>query len=689
MLRRSPPVSGNRQALKEVRHRWPTYISFAAMIVAACGLVYLTLSQLPRQRYILQSILQEKGQRLLEERSLILEKTAWAEKVFSSLSAVDLTTFSRVRANYPFVESAFFIDQGRRIVVPKPQIYAEWHPQPESIEDGASHFLDEGKECEFSTPAQLERAVELYRLCLANAVHTSLEVQASLALCACLYKLRRYEEAAGVVRQAIGKIEESGLNPYCELTARYYLGCSLKAIKADEAREVFIETYEKLLHGHFLLSRPAQRRYWEKLMRELLEECPLSSAQRDKIDELSRESRLRAADEELRHSLDNRTIDEILAQARRSDPCIFYLGEPPQPLLLVCRAAARDTIGAVGFSIRPGPCEELLQGALEGDPEFTFALLNPDGKGLPGSVPQLNALASQNLEHWRNFQLAVYLKNPQRIEAAIQRERLLLLSITILVALILFAGVYFTFRSYTREVELSRLKSDFVACISHELRTPLALIQSHAETLSLGRVGDAKKGRYYRVILTETQRLTRLIQNILNISRIESGCFPVNLEEAHPLSMVEGIAEERQLYWPEYVGQIRLEVEKVPSVYFDEAAIRLALFNLMDNAVKYGGFDRDITVGVRHRGAELCLWVQDRGPGILPQDREKIFKNFYRGHAHQGTRGIGLGLPLVRHIARAHGGKVEVTGAMGCGSRFEICIPWRKDGGNQDIDRRG
>ncbi len=246
-------------------------------------------------------------------------------------------------------------------------------------------------------------------------------------------------------------------------------------------------------------------------------------------------------------------------------------------------------------------------------------------------------------------------------------------------SLLLVGGLTLTYRSVSKEVALARLKSDFVSNVSHELRTPLSLIRLYAETLELGRIkGQSKVEEYYRIIRKESERLTALINNILDFSRIEAGRKEYEFRQTDLAELVTNTLDtyRDQIDEQGFTFEQRIDAG-IPPVRVDREAIARSLVNLVTNALKYS--DRDKYIGVRLRRADgvVRLEVEDRGIGIARSEQSKIFEKFYRAGDPlvHNTKGSGLGLSLVRHIAHAHGGEVAVESAPGKGSTFTLTLP--------------
>jgi len=224
-----------------------------------------------------------------------------------------------------------------------------------------------------------------------------------------------------------------------------------------------------------------------------------------------------------------------------------------------------------------------------------------------------------------------------------------------------------------------------VANVSHELKTPLALIRLFAETLELGRVQTEEKARqYYRVINKESQRLTQLINNILDFSRIEADRKEYRFAPTDVARIVEEVLEAYRFPIEQQNFTLEVEVaEDLPEAELDAEAIGQALINLVNNAIKYSRDERYIRLRVRREGDRILISVTDRGIGVAKADQKKIFEKFYRAEnslLHE-TKGSGLGLALVQHIMEAHGGTVEVESTPGKGSTFTLVLPLKKRSG--------
>ncbi len=280
---------------------------------------------------------------------------------------------------------------------------------------------------------------------------------------------------------------------------------------------------------------------------------------------------------------------------------------------------------------------------------------------------------------FRDFSLGIHSRHRTAADWA-RRNFALNLGLSALLTAIVAGGVLFALRAAAREMRLSQMKSDFVSNVSHELRTPLASIRVFGELLRLGRVESSDKVREYgELIETESRRLTHLIDNILDLARIESGRKSYQLA---PGDLERVVGETLRTFRPRLVQSgfrlvHRACPDPLPPLALDEAAIGQALGNLLDNAVKYSGRSREIAVGVRREGDWAVVWVEDHGVGIPRDEQPKVFDRFHRvstGLVHD-VKGSGLGLAIVRHVAEAHRGRVELESRPGAGSVFSLWLP--------------
>lgn len=241
------------------------------------------------------------------------------------------------------------------------------------------------------------------------------------------------------------------------------------------------------------------------------------------------------------------------------------------------------------------------------------------------------------------------------------------------------AGTAATIAVLYREARVAKLQTDFVNKVSHELRTPLTSIRMFVETLQLGRIADPVRQREaLEIIAEETARLSGLINRLLDWARMESGRRTYQLAPQPVEPIIDAALqafEPQRLHSPTEV--VREVAPRLPAILADRQALSEAILNLLNNAHKYTGPEKRITVSVAAQGPTVTIEVSDNGPGIPERDQKRIFEKFYRARdpLARTIEGTGLGLAMVKHIVSGHGGRVSVKSALGHGATFTITLP--------------
>lgn len=308
-------------------------------------------------------------------------------------------------------------------------------------------------------------------------------------------------------------------------------------------------------------------------------------------------------------------------------------------------------------------------------------LLTPSGSPLVGARPLLDEThtAKSTLIN-ADLPWAVYVTGNSAggAEEFAARRSLLLWALLMLVSL-LAGGSYLLWRVVQRELAVARLQTEFVATVSHEFRTPLASLRHVTELLQEDdELPACGRQVFYEALGRNTERLSRLVESLLDFSRIEGGRKPYDLRRIDARAIVSSVVRDFQTEVRQHGFDVELIAdERDLTVKADIEALSHALRNLLDNAMKYSGDGRLITVFLRARQRDVVLAVKDRGLGIPPNERTEIFRRFVRGSKARelGIKGTGLGLAMVTHIVEAHRGRVEVDSTEGMGSTFRVVLP--------------
>jgi signal transduction histidine kinase len=299
--------------------------------------------------------------------------------------------------------------------------------------------------------------------------------------------------------------------------------------------------------------------------------------------------------------------------------------------------------------------------------------------GDPRAATAATAASARVLGDASGGEWTLHLATPEPSAAATPRRRLLLSTVA-LAGLVLAAGWYFVLGGMARERMAGRAQADFVSAVSHEFRSPLTSMSHVAEMLADGRVPEESRARAYDVLVRDTDRLRALVEQLLEFGRFEAGTFALRIDRLDLADTVRHTVSDFQARVARDGCRVEVTAPDGPVwIDADREALGLALWNLLDNAVKYSPDAPAVWVTLRQDGEQVRIDVRDEGIGIPADEQVEVFRQFVRGAEAKSRhiRGTGVGLALVRHVARAHGGDVTVDSAPGRGSTFTMSLPAR------------
>ncbi|MBM3312510.1 MAG: hypothetical protein FJY80_13505, partial [Candidatus Aminicenantes bacterium] len=377
-------------------------------------------------------------------------------------------------------------------------------------------------------------------------------------------------------------------------------------------------------------------------------------------------------------------------------PTRFLAGSGAQARLVSVRAIGDISPGRTYFGGYAWDLEALAKRGLsglafpsDGSSGRILRVIDDGGRdvqsGEPADVPD-GALALSLRRYplpWRFVFAASGLDDLKRTAA---RENLLYVLLLGVIGALMALGAFLLARDISREAEATRLKTEFVQTISHELKTPLTLIRLYGETLQRQpALADKERLGAYEIITKESERLSHLINNVLDFSRIEMGRKEFAFRSGDLAETVRATFESYRYHLEKKGFAIKAEIAAdLPEATFDAEAVASVLVNLLSNAMKFSPGAKEVAVRLRRDGGEAVLEVEDQGVGISPSEAGRIFQKFYRiptrTGAGSGATGSGLGLTIVKHIVEAHGGWVEVRSEPGKGSLFAVHLPLRGPG---------
>lgn len=358
----------------------------------------------------------------------------------------------------------------------------------------------------------------------------------------------------------------------------------------------------------------------------------------------------------------------------------FYLliGEPRSE-------TPEDGGGAWGLLLDPDTLESRLVSTLQRQaaPELVrWALRGSAGEVRHASGPLEDAVPAVRLglpEGVPPFTIELFPPDAGFVQAFLTSRRGVFFYAFLLLAGILIFGFTLTVRTVSHQLELARMQSDFVSTVSHEFKSPLTAVRQIAEMLQSGKVSsEERRRRYYDVLVEQSERLSLLIDRVLDFARMDSGhhTFDVQPVDVGPFleTLVSGV--QQRVSHEGFI--VRTEIDpSLPTVVLDADAIGQAVTNLIDNGIKYSGDSKEIVVRGFAENGHVVIAVQDFGIGLDQKDKARVFERFYRGgnELTRSIRGTGLGLTLAKQIVEGHGGRVEAESEPGRGSTFYIRLP--------------
>ena len=319
-------------------------------------------------------------------------------------------------------------------------------------------------------------------------------------------------------------------------------------------------------------------------------------------------------------------------------------------------------------------------------PEFVLALLDDKTRPVATQPTSTNGrdwkrpfVASEIGEALPHWEAALYLQRPEQLQESARVVRRTLVFLIAAALAIIAIGAWLVAADVRRQLALAQQKTDFVSNVSHELKTPLTSIRMFAELMQNGRgEGTAKHPQYLRIIMVEAERLTRLINNVLDFARLERKQKQFDKKPLDLHAVIERTWEGHELHLQESGFTTRWQAAPGPyPVIGDEDALAQILVNLLSNAEKYAGERKEVELHTYLDAGHACVSVLDRGLGVPPGDERKIFESFYRAHdsLSSGIQGSGLGLTLAQQLAREHGGEILYQPRPDGGSNFTLRVP--------------
>lgn len=657
--------------------RSPRYLLtlfLAIMVVLAASLTWLSWRLLKQDRAL-------EGQRIQERldnaadliAASLLRKFSENKDQFTSLLALsdsDLDSRAAEIAGQA-AGTALIVVFRPQAVDAYPRTALLYYPFVPTAKEPPANMFEAGEVAEFQQK-DLAKAIAVFRD-LSRSEDPTVRTGALVRLGRNLRKAQQSTAALDIY----GELEHMGATPVAGLPAEL-LGRHARCTLLEELKrttEVKREAgllYADLHNGRWKLDRGAYRFYAQEASRWYTPDPELQAHTQDAVPTATAVELLWEAWQRIRRG-------EDLAAGHRS---VWILG---RPVLLVWQTSSDRLVALVAGEryleqqwlsvVRPLMDRQSVRLALT-DPEGHPVLAQFSGT----SDRQATRSSAETQLPWT---LRVVSEDPQaELTQEGNRRRLLLLAFTFLFAFML-VGSYFIARAVTRELEVARLQSDFVSAVSHEFRTPLASLWQLSEMLTDGRVpSETRRQEYYEGLRRASERLYRLVESLLDFGRMQAGVQQYRFELLDTGPFFSGVVEDFAQEAAERGYHVDITQQPhLPPVQADREALARALWNLLDNAVKYSPQNKTVWAKATCDNGRVAISVSDKGLGIAAHERKRIFKKFVRVASAElaGAKGTGLGLTMVEHIVAAHGGQVKLDSEPGVGSTFTILLPSAKE----------
>jgi signal transduction histidine kinase len=688
------------------------FIFLLAILLPSLIIGYLSFSTFAQRRESVRRLLEsnlwisgESALKSIEGALLEHEKEALKRENFTRLTGLKeteqgLPNYSKLSKE--IAGQLFLLNAEYQIIIPKAgKEDISILPGEKSAQDSEfAQTLNQAESLEFSG-RNYSRAAELYRKCTSLAPTNQHKALALEALGRCLLSLKKYREALRVYSELSAKygqfLNKAG-HPYGILADFQLYDIERRRKREENSLKILLALYGKIRNGAWPITFPTYDFFMveiESILDDKFSEGRFSEIQESYL----------ALQKQQSSYLEALLFTDFLKREAvpkiKEKLTLSRIGGEAQPGRLL--AARREEFCLVSYSVLPNfqpektfyggyywdlssLKEEIFPNILENltkDTGLSLQVIDERGRNILTGKEEVTSKDSLSLSYRQfPFPWKLLVSQPafSDLELTARRENFLYgVLLTFIVALMLM-GAFLIVRDISRESETTRLKTEFVHNISHELKTPLTLIRLYGETLQ--RKEDLKKDERkeaYEIITKESERLSHLINNVLDFSRIEMGRKEFDFKKGSLAQIVRDTLESYRYHLEKKGFSIKKEIASdLPEMNFDGEALASVLVNLLSNAMKFSSKIKEVTVKLFKDSGSAVLQVADKGIGISPADTSRIFNRFYRvkNEIVSDTGGSGLGLTLVKHIAESHGGRIKVESEPGRGSIFSVILPF-------------
>ncbi len=603
----------------------------------------------------------------------------------------------QIQGQFPIIRDIFVVDSHGSIIHPDVHLIS---PSSKQSGNAASQALSNtlvstGERYEF-VENNYSQALGSYRRALDQAPSIHVQAYIRMLIARCYFKMKNYSQAVENYRllaETNGDVRSTDGTPLKIIGISQLAECFSRLGQNQDHCRALLLLYEELIsvplgfdsYDFYLqavkdeLTRLSQEPDWdnryqiqldrlkEKEIGQLQTVRYLESARKTVMEQINKDS---SFSREIIYDVDGNSVQiacVALSSSNSQTPHHQLVYEIDKDFVLANVLPEIGSEDDIGGSIRVG--------IVSGEESLVFPEETP--------APSLGLASEMLVQFFPWWRLVLFDTTGKTVEHIIKKEKLLYGGALFSIFALILVGAGLTLRAAVHETEAARIKSEFVSNVSHELKTPLALIRLFGETLELEDIQDKKKRKKFtRIITRETQRLSHLVENVLDFSRIEAGRKEYNFKEADIVQVISHTLEAYRYYLKDQDFEFVTSIPDKPILmWIDKDAVSQALLNLVSNAEKFSKDRKYIGVTMLQKDGEVWIDVEDKGPGIPESSIRQIFDKFNRGAEElaREVQGSGLGLTIVKHIVESHGGRIDVESIMGEGSRFILKLPLNRE----------
>jgi len=576
---------------------------------------------------------------------------------------------------------------------------------PESgMTDSRQTQLNQAQEAEYKN-RDYRTAISLYRNIYNQTEVKNTKAQMLSHIARNQKKLGQYASAVQSYKQIIqrfpGSISSSRLS--LALSAEMQIVDCDRKLGKKEALTRALEIYEKLSNGIWPINEDQYHLYADMInetITEILKEYSLKDTTTDwnnRVSKIQEKHQKQPKQWQIRSSIEDKIVPELrrmlsIPIQRQNDPVYLSRIVEDEDYLISAVPIPSHTTEERSVLLgmkwnNEGLVHDLLRPVIHDlhlNEETKIRIVDNSGDvllGDPESTADVLTVSNEFDDSFPPWNIEIYRPGTGVSEATTIFKSYYFWTILVMLMILIF-GAVLIIRIMAREREVMRLKSDFVSSVSHELKTPLTSIKALTERLLEGKVkSPAKMKQYFSVIAQDTDKLTRLVKNSLDFSRIEEGKKEYQFEETDVVSWLD----ETINHFREERSHDRIQIEAhlnrdIPSIMMDRDEMTQCMNNLLDNAIKFSQESKKVEVILEKSGAFVMIRVRNQGIGVRSDELDRIFEKFYQGSnvSRHSVKGTGLGLTLVKHAVEAHRGHIEVESQAGQGTTFSIFLPLSK-----------